>query len=174
MQHHIKTKPGANFLALGFVCYISTRHKAVTDFFSSGELGQENRQRFSRPKTPLSFGLDGIETGCKGDTDFLVLVGFDLRWTVILSLITAAPVKGALMLGLRSTRPEMTSGRPLRNTAVVRYAPALRARAEALRSPPGSDHCLLLFQLAGPITTDQYKRGVQDSVTSADGQPARG
>ena len=86
----------------------------------------------------------------------------------------SGPFSGALMLGLRSTRPEMTSGRPLRNTAVVRYAPALRARAEALRSPPGSDHCLLLFQLAGPITTDQYKRGVQDSVTSADGQPARG
>ena len=40
------------------------------------------------------------------------------------------------MLGLRFTQPEMSSGCPLRNTAAVRYAPALRARAEALRQLP--------------------------------------
>ena len=122
-------------------------------------VGEREAPAFLFPQAPISFGLGGVETGGKGDTDFGVLVGSGLGGVVVLSLITAAPVKGALMLGLRSTRPEMTSGRPLRNTAVVRYAPALRARAEALRLPPGSDHCLLLFQLAGSITTDQYKRG---------------
>ena len=40
------------------------------------------------------------------------------------------------MLGLRFTQPEMSSGCPLRNTAAVRYAPALRARADALRQLP--------------------------------------
>ena len=58
------------------------------------------------------------------------------------------------MLGLRFTRPEMTSGRPLRNTAVVRYAPALRARAEALRRSPAPTTVYSCFswRLLSPLT----------------------
>jgi hypothetical protein len=67
---------------------------AVTDCPASGELGQENREAFLSPQTPLSFGPGGVETGCKGDTDSWVLVGSGLRWVVILSLITAAPFQG--------------------------------------------------------------------------------
>ena len=89
-------------------------------------VGEREAPALLFPQTPISFGLGGVEMGGKGDTDFWVLVGSGLRWAVILSLITAAPFLGALLLGLHFTRPEMTSGRPLRNTAVGTSKPTFR------------------------------------------------
>ena len=64
------------------------------------------------------------------------------------------------MLRFHSIRPDIESGRPLRNTAGAYFAPTLRARREAPSPAPGLDHCLYLFQLAGALSTGQYKRAV--------------
>ena len=64
------------------------------------------------------------------------------------------------MLGFHSIRPDIESGRPLRNTAGAYFAPTLRARCEAPSLAPGFDHCFSAFQLAGTLATGQYKRAV--------------
>ena len=64
------------------------------------------------------------------------------------------------MLGFHSIRPDIESGRPLRNTAGAYFAPTLRARCEAPSLAHGFDHSLYLFQLAGALSTGQYKRAV--------------
>ena len=64
------------------------------------------------------------------------------------------------MLGFHSIRPDIESGRPLRNTAGAYFAPTLRARCEAPSLAHGYDHSLYLFQLAGALSTGQYKRPV--------------
>ena len=64
------------------------------------------------------------------------------------------------MLGFHSIRPDIESGRPLRNTAGAYFAPTLRARREAPSPVACFDHCLYLFQLAGALSTGQYKRAV--------------
>ena len=64
------------------------------------------------------------------------------------------------MLGFHSIRPDIESGRPLRNTATAYSAPTLRARREAPSLASCSDHSLYLFQLAGALSTGQYKRAV--------------
>ena len=65
------------------------------------------------------------------------------------------------MLGLRFTQPEMSSGCPLRNTAVVRYAApcALGLRPSPV---PGSDHRLFLFQSASFIASCPIRRAVTE------------
>ena len=64
------------------------------------------------------------------------------------------------MLGFHSIRPDIESGRPLRNTATAYSAPTLRARCEAPSPAPGFDHGSVMFQSAGALSTDQYKRAV--------------
>ena len=64
------------------------------------------------------------------------------------------------MLGFHSIRPDIESGRPLRNTATAYSAPTLRARCEAPSPASCSDHSLYLFQLAGALSTGQYKWAV--------------
>ena len=64
------------------------------------------------------------------------------------------------MLGFHSIRPDIESGRPLRNTAGAYFAPTLRARREAPSLAPGFDRSSWLFQLAGALSTGQYKWAV--------------
>ena len=64
------------------------------------------------------------------------------------------------MLRFRFIRPDIESDRPLRNTAMAYFAPTLRARCSAPSPAPGFDICDCLFQLAGTLSTGQYKRAV--------------
>ena len=97
----------------------------------------------------------------------LVLGRFGASTSVVQSFIsiTAPPVDSLRLIsgGLRCSDIALTSICGSRSSSQLRVTSVStfdRARCEAPSLAHGFDHCLYLFQLAGALSTGQYKRAV--------------